>query len=421
MNRSVRVLLIGRHFWPHGSFDSAGYMVELATGLHRHGVQVQVCTPRYAATWPETFSLREVSVHRPAAAPKSDWSIGRYTRQLTQWLRQNAASFDVMYVDSIREEAVAAIEAARSTGCPTVLRYAGWGKQSDATYWNTTRSGRRCGSIGKMADAVIAKSAPCSRALLADRYSADRIVRIGPGFTAGAQRTAAVRKEARSSLAAANSDLYADPDAPIAICTAAMTRDTGLTDLVRATRHLVDRYPNLRVWFIGDGPYRDWIYDQLRGDGIRASIAMPGSFCEYDDLYAAADLYLQTDDSGLDHFLPKAVSAELPIVAVRSEAVSSLLAPPISAATQSEKPQDWVRWIDDPVPTAFLAAISKVLDDLPEHQHQASLLRRHWLRANPMTGTIDAYTSLFQRVIEKKSNAKLKHRDSLGDSAESAS
>ena len=54
-------------------------------------------------------------VHRPAAAPRSDWSMGRYMRHLSTWLRENAESFDVMLVDAIREESMAAIEASRIT------------------------------------------------------------------------------------------------------------------------------------------------------------------------------------------------------------------------------------------------------------------------------------------------------------------
>lgn len=404
----MRVLLIGRRFWPHGGFDSAGYLTDLACGLNRRGLHVEVCTPRYAASWPERFWFREIPVHRPAAAPRSDWSISRYTRHLTHWLRHHASSFDAMFVDSIREESIAAVEACRGTACACIVRHSGHGIFSDATFWNANRAARRCGTIAKMADAVIATTAGCNRALVADRFAAERIHRIGPGFAAGPIRSPDQRAIARATLADINTDLRTDIDAPIAICNAPMIRGGGACDLVAATRHLIARHRNLRVWFLGDGPYRDWIYEQLRGDGVRASIAMPGSFSHVDDVYAAADVYLQTDDSGLDHFLPAAVSAELPVVAINTDATRAILtgAPgrlptPAGLAGESE-PACWIHWFDEPTPKNIVAAVSDVLGDAATARSDAANLRRHWLRQQPMTSAIDAHVGLIEQSVANK-------------------
>ncbi|TWU48717.1 hypothetical protein Poly51_46190 [Rubripirellula tenax] len=408
--------MVGRHFWPHGSVDSAAYLIQLAQGLNRRGVQIQVCTPRYAASWPEKFWLREIPVHRPAAAPRSDWSIGRYTRHLTQWLRTNASSFDLMLVDGIREESMAAIEAARSTGCPTLLRYGSRGSLSDQHYWSTSRTARRCGTVGRMADGVIVNSATCSRSLLAEGYSPERIIRIDPGFAAGPLRSSVAQKRARRSLAAINTDLHVDPDARVAICMAPMTRDGGIQDLVRAAYRIVDQVPKLKLWFIGDGPHRDWIYEQLRGDGVRASIAMPGSFCDGDELFAAADVFVQPDESGLDYFLPTAVSAELPIVSIQRDAVRSVLVGPASRESTSTlistgpvpggDPAQWVQWIDQPTATAFTESIAAVAANLPMYQDKASMLRRHWIRSRPMVSVIDEYVEAIERTIAKKNRVR---------------
>ncbi|TWU47117.1 glycosyltransferase [Rubripirellula reticaptiva] len=397
-----RVLLIGRHFWPHGSIDSAAFLFQLACGLHRRDISVEVCTPRYATSWPEKYWLREIPVHRPAPPPRSDWSIGRYTRHLTQWIRSQGDAYDLVLVDAIREEAIAAIEASRLTGTATMLRYSGWGKQSDSEYWKTTRGARRCGTIGKMADTVIAKSAACNRALLTDRYSAERIVRIQPGFSAGPITSESNRESARRSLATANSDLRTNPDTIVALCNAPMTRDGGIQDLVHATYRMIDRHPNLAVWFIGDGPRRDWIYEHLKADGVRASIAMPGSFVDTDEIYAAADIYFQTDESGLDHFLPTAVSAELPIIAVESESVRSILVGSVVDTSEQDGPSNWVQWIKDPSPTNYVESVSQVLNHLPDYRNRSAKMRRHWLRSRPISATIDAYIDTIERTISRK-------------------
>ena len=157
--------MVGRRFWPHGSIDSAAFLYQLAIGLNRRGIDIEVMTPRYASSWPEELVIQEIPVHRPAAAPRSDWSMGRYVRHVTSWLRDHSGSFDVLLVDSIREESIAAIEAARTIGCATILRFGGWGVQGDWTYWQSSRAARRCSVIGKRAGCVISKNAASHRAL----------------------------------------------------------------------------------------------------------------------------------------------------------------------------------------------------------------------------------------------------------------
>ena len=41
---------------------------------------------------------------------------------------------------------------------------------------------------------------------------------------------------------------------------------------------------------------------------------MPGSFSDPVDLFFAADIYLQSEEAGLDYFLPVAIATELPVV-----------------------------------------------------------------------------------------------------------
>jgi glycosyltransferase involved in cell wall biosynthesis len=387
--------------------DSAGFLIQTASALHRHGVHVEVVTPRYASSWPEEFMFREFAVHRPAAAPRSDWSMGRYIRHLSNWLRQQAESFDVMFVDAIRDESVAAIEASRSSGCATILRCSRWGIHRDPAWWQTSRSARRCGATGKMADAVIAKSAACQRALLADGYAATRIQRIEHGFAAGPTRSAESRRLARKALGLVNSDLATHGDSPVVICTARMTRESGVSLLVNAASHLIARYPDLRLWFIGDGPHRDWMYETMRGDGVRASIAMPGSFCDVDDLFAAADVFLQTDDDGLDYFLPNAISAELPIVTLDTESTRAVIyAGSVDTAERrlaENDPNSLVEWCPAATSKYIRLGLVRVLDDLPGYQAKASQLRRLLVRTRPQSETISAYVDLMERLTRSKS------------------
>jgi glycosyltransferase involved in cell wall biosynthesis len=421
--RPLRVLLIGRRFWPQGSIDQAGHLYQLAIALRRQGAAVEVLTPRYASSWPSCFSIREIPVHRPVLAPKRDWSIGRYTRSTTLWLRQHAAEYDVMFCDSIREESLAAIEASRSSGCPVILRSSGWGSHSDSHWWTTGRAAGRCGTIGMMADAVIAKSSICQRGLLAEGYSREKVIRIDSGFSAGPIRSSSAKHHARRALAAANSDLNTDLDSPVLVCPSNMTQHSHVTQLVGAARHLIARYPELRLWFIGDGPHRDWIYDTLRADGVRASIAMPGSFCDIEDVLTAADVYFQPDDRGLEFWMPSAIAAELPIVTINSESTRLLVGSGTPGAAQEnaeenaeENPEQWVQWCaaDEQgkvTAKSIRRAVRGVLDDIDSARDHATKLRRYALRTRPQGSAIEAYLTLMNKVVAN--SAPRRRRDSI--------
>lgn len=403
MSECPRVLLITRHFWPHGSIDSAGYSYQLTKALRRDGVEIEVVTPRFATSWNDRLMVAGIPVHRPTAAPRSEWSMGRYVRHLTSWLRENGDRFDVLIVDGIREEASAAVEAARSLNCGTILRCSGWGFERDTEWWKRNRSTARCGMVGKLADAVVAKSPECARALVAAGYHADRVVRIDDGIAAGPQPTTAMKVSARQSLATANGDLFAEEDVPIVLCTSSMTRDSGIHLLVDAARLLITRHPSLRLWFVGDGPNRDSIYQRIRGDGIRASIAMPGSFNDNEDLFLAADIFLQPDEQGLDYFLPAAVRTQLPIVAVDQASTRTVLTGNSrERGTEGEEdPGQWVQWIPGATPKLTRQSLYQVLDELPNARVRASKLRRYLLRSRPQTGTVQSYHELFRRVMNR--------------------
>ena len=253
-------------------------------------------------------------------------------------------------------------------------------------------------------------------ALLINGLEPARIERILQGFPVLPGRSPERRQEARRALATANSDLFAEPDAPVVLCNARMTRHEGIELLVRAAHPLVTRYPNLRLWFVGDGPYRDAMYQQLRSDGVRSSIAMPGSFADSEDLFAAADVFLQSDEEGLEYFLPLAVASELPIVAVDNPSIRSLIdAQPTSAllhqgdeawegqqaAASTQRPSEWIEWCEGATPKGVRISVSNVLDSLEPCRTRAGHLRRTLVRSRPLTETTDAYLGLIARLSHR--------------------
>ncbi|TWT79171.1 Glycosyl transferases group 1 [Planctomycetes bacterium CA13] len=398
---AARVLLVGRHFWPSSSFDRTGYLCQLATGFHRGGLHVEILTPRYAASWPQRFCFREMLVHRPAAAPRSDWSMGRYIRHQATWLKEYAQSYDALIVDAIREEALAVTEAGRSTETPVALICSGWGDRRDPVWWQTSRSARRCGAAAKSADHVIVKDAQSERLLISHGITRERLHRIDIGFASSLGISEDTRDEVRARLGRLNSDLFTMPDTPVIVCCGRMERDGAMDLLARSARFLASRYPDLRIWFIGDGPYRENLYDMLRSDGVRSSIAMPGTFADISDVLLSADLFVQADEQGLDFGLPSAVSAAIPIVAMDVPAVRSLLELPADSVGHTESVPCNVSLFKGATSKSLRAAIRGVLDNLPAARERAMLLRRYLTRTRPQSKAIDAYMKVIGTMKSK--------------------
>ena len=389
-----RVLILGRRFWPHGGHASAIYLTELATGLHRLGYHIEVASPRYATYWPDRFEFKEFTVHRPVAAPKSDWSVARYTRQLTQWLRSKCRSFDAVIVDSIREEAIAAIEATRGTSCRTIVRYGTQDGISDDQWWSQSRASRRCAAIGRMADQIIVTSANQSRSLLTHHFDVAKIKRIENGFRPGSSQNAAAKAAARKSLADVNSDLLTDADSVVLLSSARMTRGGGVFTLVKAARLLMTKHPNLRIWFIGDGPARDKIYSTLRSDGIRAQIAMPGSFCHFDDLMMAADIFVHSGAEAGDSLLPMAITSGLPVVANASQPNFEML----GASNADSCPE--VAWYDCEKEHDLRKKINHLLSDRSASLRASEVLKRRLIRARPESQMLKQYDELIRELVD---------------------
>ena len=396
MNRTRRILLIGRHFWPHGSIDSGGHLIQLASGLQRLGLHVEVVTPRYENAWPEQIRFRELTVHRPVNAPKGDWSTGRYVRQLTSWLRENARSFDILLVDRAETETIAAAEACRTLGSRCVIRACGWGDQCDVSRWSRSKTSRRCASYAKVADAIIAQNPDCHRQLIVDGFSESRIHRIQPGFGSADAASDSTKALARDSLAAANADLRVDDGCFVVLCVGKMNSGGAIHQFSKKAYHLLNQQPELKIWLVGDGGYRETIYDNLRRDGLRNAFAMPGSFGNLEDVFAAADVFLSFDDNGHEYLLPAAVTASLPILSADSHASRWLL--------ESKDAPESVYWFDPSSAKSLRSAVKQSVSDLQAGQNRGANLRRHLLRQRSMDGVYQQYLQLFDELMRGRAS-----------------
>ncbi len=373
-------------------------------------MKVEILTPRYAASWPERFCYREMLVHRPAAAPRSDWSIGRYVRHLTTWVKQNAKTFDAIIVHSIGEEVTAVMDALHSSiatnqSVASIVVSSGWGQSSDLVSLHQSRAGKRALNSAKSADKIVCKSAATQRLLIGQGVSPQAVERIDIGF-GNLPHDDETRREVRERLGFTNSDLATSESSKVVLVSGRMVGDpirddTGMDLIARAARHLSARYDDIHFWFHGDGPCRAALYDYLKSEGLRNSIAMPGTFADVTDLMLAADVFVGGDDQGLDHIVPLAVSADIPLVAIDSPSFRTLLTTPTSHDSS-------IQWCSASTAKAIRIAIQDVLDDLPSARDKASKLRRELIRARPQSHVIEQYTQLLTSIVRGRTGRNVR-------------
>lgn len=360
--RGPAILMATRRFWPHTD-DAVGRLTQLADGLRRGGARPTILAARYAASWPRALDYREIPTFRPVAAPRGDWSGALYQRGLARWLREHVAEFDILYADSMREEGAAIVEAALRAEVPSVVRCGGSGGASDGQWANSSRAARRCFNLCLRADALVAPTAAAARALIACGAAAERVHRIDDGVPPGPRRDEASIAAARVSLALANGDLHVPRGGRVVMCTARMDASSGVMLLAEAIIPLCERWPELRVWFIGDGPQREMLHGFLQSHAIRGMTALPGCFGHIDELLRAADvLVVPSDADALEHRLPAAIGAGLPVVVVDTPETRSLLGiaakdiPMFATGDVGEMRRALITSIEDPRQAARRAA-----------------------------------------------------------------
>lgn len=415
--------------------DSAGHLIELATGLHLAGLHVSVATPKFSRSWSDRFTFRQMDVYRPFRMFRSGWTVRgdrtstRYIRYVRDWIESNPVSCDLVYCDGGREEAVAAVESARAIGVPSVVRIAGNGQCGDLEFFSQSRMGKRCRSSVMAADAVVISGASSERGWISAGGDAGRVHRISIGIGPSLDLGLSSHKNLRRAMSQINGDLFVPDACSVVLSVERMRRESGLMTLVKSAYSLSQKIGGLQFWFVGDGPNRESILVRLKSDGLRQMISMPGSFGLMEDVFSAADLMVHVGDEGFDHQVPTAISAALPLVMANTAVAREFFS--ISEAevqqriiekrTDSERCPDELAepneraesvgqlvWWFDPLRLKTLRfAIDQIVGNLESSRNRAGRLRKSLQRVQSRSQSIDRYLRLFRRLTSESLEDKL--------------
>lgn len=290
-------------------------MAALAAEFAGRSIPVKLLTARWQANWPAEIHYRGVPVVRLPNPQVRLWGTFRYMQALGRWLRRHRDEYDLVYVSMLKHDAYAALTAVGGD-LPVVLRAEGAGPTGDHHWQENARCGRRIRRRCMTADAVIVPSRAIEQELLHAQYPGARLHFIPNGIAIPPPRSTATQLAARNALAATSLTLRLPQGAPLAVFTGRLHPAKGLGDLIAAWEPIAARWPDARLWLVGEGPFQEELEAEIEARSLRNHVVLAGVFDNVDELLAAADLFvLPSWEEGMSLALLEAMAAGLPVIA----------------------------------------------------------------------------------------------------------
>lgn len=311
----MRIVLVTRRFWPLVG-GAEVLMANLAAEFLRQGAYPVILTAQWEESWPESVVFGEVPVVRLCQPKQRVWGTLRYARALRRWLKQNCHEIDVVYVSMLKHDAYMAIGACAGGKIPVVLRAEGAGSQGDCRWQQNSILGRCVRARCRQADAFVAISSTIESEMIEAGYRRSAICRIDNGVARRMSNDDRTRAAARRDLTDA-SPQFAIPDhGRLAVYTGRLHEAKGIETLITAWIQVSQRWPEARLWLVGDGPHAAALRQRVESLGMKHQIVFPGVIDSTADVLHVADLFvLPSLSEGLSISLLEAMASFLPIVA----------------------------------------------------------------------------------------------------------
>jgi glycosyltransferase involved in cell wall biosynthesis len=289
--RPLRVAIVARRFWPLVG-EREMVIADLASEWARQGAQPTVVTGRWSSTWPERVDYREYPVVRLVSPVQPYWGTLRFTNALAAWLRTERDSIDAVCVSGLQYDAYAVTGTLADAPVPVVLRAESCGPLGDCAWQDSQPFGwylrRRC----RQASAIVAPTRGVAEELSRAGYPAERICRIENGVWCPDAVDAEARHAARKALSDVNVELALTDTTPLAVYIGPLERECGLEDLVASWPVVVARWPNARLWLVGEGSAGPRLAARVDQLGLHRRVVLPGVADDWSEVVAAADVFV---------------------------------------------------------------------------------------------------------------------------------
>ena len=283
----LRLAIVTRRFWPFcGPAELAAG--EIADAILRAGHHVEILTVRWEKNWPRKFAFREIGVTRLGRPVTGPWATFRFLRSLSRYVKE--VDLDGIIVYGLQEESWAAIRNfARQL--PVVVRV---DQLAVTGEFRNHFSGRQLAALNSV-KRILVDSRWTARQLEEYNKIAAGLISVVPEaveIDQSFQRSSSKQGTSRMSLSDAHPILQIETTQPLVVCGAPLDGDRGLYDLVDAWPHVLDRFPEARLWILGDGIKGRDVWERIADLGLANSIIMPGFFDDLSDIFQAADVYV---------------------------------------------------------------------------------------------------------------------------------
>ncbi len=369
MNRSPRVLVVVRRYWPQAN-DSTFRLRQWCSAIVRAGAQVEVLTACWSSQWPKSLTCREIPIWRIEPAPSSPFRIGRYTRAVANWVREQASRFDLVWCDAVDIEAEAILGLPANASLPPVaVRFDP--NELSATYCRDGYIASRALQACRRSRLVVAPRATALQRLISSGIPAHKIIRMPDSAIETVHRSDTLRYRARAILSEISPELFLRSTDRLVVCPTDLELRQPIETLLHAMGPLLETDRGLRLWLLGEGSYRSRIYESLKYRGWHNLVDMPGSFEDFEQIIQASDLWVfPTQGYGTGWLIPSAIASGLPILVTDSPEIGSVLlnnqSQLVFQGSDVFDLQHHIRtWIEQPI--IFAKATERARQALVEH------------------------------------------------------
>ncbi len=315
---SRRIAIVSRRFWPICSSTELA-ACEVATELDAAGHRVDVFTIRWEKSWPHFFKFQNLNVHRINRPVSGPWGGFRYVRNLNRAMIEQEPQAIIVFGVGDEAWAVAKTFAGKVPFTIRIDSLVLGAKESKPDFSN-----RQLTALNAAERLVVDSQWTAERLSMHPGIDDQKISIIADPVSVDTDKSrqqlstvsVATSASARIAISDAHPILMIQADQPLVVTVSPMEDDMGMLDLVAAWPQVLRRFPDARLWIIGEGSNSRRVWDLIMKKHLVHSVIMPGSFDELDDVFKAADLYVHPLRSNQScNFLKLAIAKGLcPIV-----------------------------------------------------------------------------------------------------------
>ena len=321
MDAPQRIAIVTRRFWPCcGPVETS--IAEVAAAIKRAGYQPEILTIRWEKNWPRNFTFREVEVTRLGGPVSGPWGTFRFARSFSRHIRESG--FDGVIVFGLSDESWAAIRSCVKQ-LPVIVKI---DSNDVSSHPHSPFSSRRLAALRDVKQVLVDSRATADWLIHQNDLPVDLVSVVSPGveIDRSFQRSLARQGAARLALSDAHPILMIEPAQPLVVCGSPKFHDPGMFDLVESWRFVLDRFPQARLWVLGDGLGARAVWERICDLNLANSVVMPGFFDDLSGVLQAANLYVHPLHSGGNcSSLVRALSCGVCTIATSNPATAELI------------------------------------------------------------------------------------------------